>query len=122
MTMRLFSIVAISGLMTGLGFWLAPQSGHSETDPQLEGGKKLYQQYCASCHGYDGKGNGPASKGWKPAPTNFVTGNLKYAKGLPATELAIANGIPKTAMPPWAGLLNDNQIKAVAKYVLSFRE
>lgn len=119
---RLFAIMAISGLMTGFGFWLAPQSGHTETDPQLEAGKKLYQQYCASCHGTDGKGNGPAARGWKPPPTNFVSGRLKFAKGLPATEQVIENGIPKTAMPPWSGLLKDNQIKAVAKYVLSFRE
>lgn len=122
MTPRVWSALGITSLMAGFGLLLAPQQGLSAPDLELENGKKIYQQYCASCHGLDGKGNGPAAKGWKPAPTNLALGTLKYAKGLPATEQVIAIGVPKTAMPPWAGLLKDNQIKAVAKYVLSLRD
>ncbi|MEX2595370.1 MAG: FTR1 family protein [Salibacteraceae bacterium] len=39
--------------------------------PNLKKGQALFAQQCASCHGADGKGNGPASAGLNPMPTNF---------------------------------------------------
>jgi len=47
------------------------------TDPSS--GKGMYMAYCASCHGADGKGNGPAAAALKVAPTNL-------------TQLAAKNG------------------------------
>jgi mono/diheme cytochrome c family protein len=38
----------------------------------LERGQQLYLQTCATCHGPDGKGDGPGGKGLKPAPRNFT--------------------------------------------------
>lgn len=35
-------------------------------------GQKLYTQYCASCHGADGKGNGPAAAKLTPKPTDLT--------------------------------------------------
>ena len=39
--------------------------------PDLALGAKLYAQHCASCHGPQGRGDGPAGKGLQPAPSNF---------------------------------------------------
>jgi mono/diheme cytochrome c family protein len=35
-------------------------------------GKQMYANYCAPCHGTDGKGRGPAASALKPGPTNLT--------------------------------------------------
>jgi mono/diheme cytochrome c family protein len=39
-------------------------------------GKDMYREYCAVCHGVDGKGHGPAAPAMKVPPTDLTT----YAK------------------------------------------
>ncbi|MEE4251113.1 MAG: c-type cytochrome [Alcanivoracaceae bacterium] len=34
--------------------------------------QSLFQQQCSACHGTQGKGNGPASAGLEPPPTDFT--------------------------------------------------
>ncbi|MDP4114769.1 MAG: cytochrome c [Bacteroidota bacterium] len=43
-------------------------------DPQLVSeGKDLFTKVCASCHGEEGKGNGPGAAGLNPTPRNFTS-------------------------------------------------
>ena len=35
-------------------------------------GEEMYMAYCASCHGKDGKGNGPATAALKQAPSDLT--------------------------------------------------
>jgi mono/diheme cytochrome c family protein len=55
--------------------WLiaAPQAktpGQTISTPAL--GKALFQQHCASCHGEDGKGAGPAAIAFKVQPPDLT--------------------------------------------------
>src|ERR1700736_539992 len=51
-----------------------PQSTSRQKEPvrraDITSGKKIFANYCASCHGVNGKGNGPAAAALKPAPTD----------------------------------------------------
>jgi cytochrome c oxidase cbb3-type subunit I/II len=78
-------------------------------------GKALFAATCASCHGENGAGNGPAAAALAPAPTNF---HLKK----PAEEHAwdvLENGVPGTAMPPWRSQLSADQRHALVEFVRS---
>ncbi|MFC1491297.1 c-type cytochrome [Nitrospinota bacterium] len=83
----------------------------------VENGKKIYASYCASCHGMNGDGKGPAALSLKPRPTNFL--DLKYMPMISRVDHydAIANGRPKTAMAPWKNTLSDKEIWDVISYI-----
>lgn len=38
-----------------------------------DSGKRMYADYCAACHGMDGKGNGPAVEFLKAQPSDLTT-------------------------------------------------
>ena len=89
--------------------------------------KQLYEKSCASCHGSDGKGNGPASDALNPKPRDFTRGTYKFRStvtgSLPSDDdlyRSIAHGLPGTSMLAWQGLLSDEQIRALAGYVKQF--
>lgn len=71
-------------------------------------GKVLYGQYCAACHGTDGKGAGPAAGAMKQHPTD-LTQMSRQNKGTFSEEhfLKVINGETSTAahgtanMPVW---------------------
>jgi mono/diheme cytochrome c family protein len=83
----------------------------------------LYKQYCASCHGPDGKGNGPAAAALPVKPADHT--NPAVMSKISDAELfkAIKEGgqaVGKSpAMPPWGGILKDEQIRALVAYVRS---
>ena len=40
--------------------------------------KQLYDKSCASCHGTDGRGHGPAADALNPKPRDFTGGIYKF--------------------------------------------
>ncbi len=47
-------------------------SARGEQDAAVAQGQKLYAQYCASCHGANGTGNGPAATTLNPKPSDLT--------------------------------------------------
>src|SRR5271157_556797 len=71
-------------------------------------GKEMYLAYCASCHGPDGKGNGPAAPALKTPPTDLTKLAAGNGGTFPANHVAeIIKGDRLTAahgnkeMPVW---------------------
>ena len=48
----------------------------------------MYVAYCASCHGGDGQGNGPAAPALKVAPTNLTLLAVKSGGMFPDAHVA----------------------------------
>ena len=51
-------------------------------------GSEMYKSYCASCHGLDGKGNGPAAEALKVPPTDLTALAVKNGGKYPALRVA----------------------------------
>ena len=64
-------------------------------------GKGMYDAYCASCHGLDGKGNGPAASALKMPTTNLTTLAVTHGGAYPAAHVAAV--IQGDAMTPAHG-------------------
>lgn len=91
----------------------------------LNKGRAIYQEYCMACHGVNGEGNGPASKGLYPPPRNFTQGLYKFGNvvsgELPNDEdffHILRKGLHGTAMLPWD--MSDAQMNAVVQYIKTF--
>jgi mono/diheme cytochrome c family protein len=54
----------------------------------VEHGKTIYLQYCASCHGAKGDGNGPLAPMLTTPPANLRRLSLRYGNPLPADVIA----------------------------------
>lgn len=67
-------------------------------------GKAIYQVNCASCHGVNAKGDGPAAGALNPPPRDLVRG--KWTKGGRSEQLfkTISLGISGTSMAAFAHL------------------
>ena len=54
--------------------WTTPEFGMASVDR----GKVIYKEYCAQCHGFTGKGDGPAASGLEPKPA--IHANIPFEK------------------------------------------
>ena len=89
-------------------------------------GSEMYMNYCASCHGKDGKGQGPAAAALKKAPTDLTT--LAKANGgqFPATKVYVSIsgefGVPSHGsgqMPVWGEVFSQSGSAAESKLRLT---
>jgi mono/diheme cytochrome c family protein len=99
----------------------------------IEAGKRVYFTKCVWCHGVDGAGDGPAADRLWPRPRNFNQGTFKIrhtASGeLPLFDATkpvagqndlfdtVTHGLPGSAMPPWDGILTEEQRLQVLSFV-----
>lgn len=96
-------------------------------------GKEKYKLFCETCHGPEGKGDGPGAAGLQPPPRDFSAGEFKFdanGNGTPGEEedleMVVAQGAGafggSPLMTPWAGALTDEDIDNVVAYVRSLKQ
>ncbi len=72
--------------------------------PDLQRAASLFAAQCASCHGPQGRGDGPAAKGMEPAPSNFHDQARMDQRSLYGLYNTIALGVGGTPMRAFAEL------------------
>ncbi len=88
---------------------------------ELEGGERLYGQYCAPCHGVDGQGDGYNSGNLATAPTKHA--DAAYMSGRPDDVLfdgIFAGGYilgRSNQMPAWGFTLDRDDIWQLVRYI-----
>lgn len=112
------------------------KTGNLSPEPSaemIEAGKRVYFTKCVWCHGVEGAGDGPGADRLWPRPRNFNQGTFKIrhtASGeLPLFDSkkpipgqndlfeTVTHGLPGSAMPPWEGILTEEQRLQVLSFV-----
>ena len=75
--MNIRRIVPIVGVMISVTIFGVPQQKEIKHVPikpiSATSGAEMYKEYCAVCHGMDGKGRGPAAEALKVPPPDLTT-------------------------------------------------
>jgi len=101
------------------GNWIAPSSADNLKNPLKEiseasaKGKNLFNAQCFTCHGTDGKGDGPAAVSLKPKPANLTSARIQNQSD-GAIFWKITNGY--SPMPSFSGL-SKNQRWELVDYI-----
>lgn len=94
-----FSILVLAGLTA-----LATSNVQAQKVTSATNGKQMYDAYCATCHGKDGKGYGPAASALSTRPTNLTTLTKTHGGKFPAAEISevLKSGVHGSQdMPAW---------------------
>ncbi|MBC7943733.1 MAG: c-type cytochrome [Burkholderiales bacterium] len=112
------------GSMKGMdrdAHWTAPEAAAARKNPvkadkaSIARGQALFKQNCAVCHGAAGRGDGPAGAALDPKPADLAAMAGEHPDGDFAWKIENGRG----AMPPWKGVLTQNQIWDLVNFTRS---
>lgn len=117
-------VVSAAVLLAAPSLVVIPAASHAQN---LERGRRLYDKWCAECHGTEGRGDGSAAAYMLPRPRDFTLGVYQIrttANGELPTDDDLARiirvGMPGTAMPGWAPKFSAAEIGDVVEYIKTF--
>ena len=100
--------------------WQAPESAKDIKNPYsgnviaAQKGEQLYSKLCWTCHGKNGKGEGPAAANLNPKPKNFSSVELqKQTDGELFWKLSNGKGM----MVPYKHSLNEEKRWQLVNYI-----
>lgn len=101
MKLRIAVAVAVIGLGAACPVWAL----------DLLAGQRLYNLHCASCHGVTG------------IPITPETPNLALREGMAQPDIVLMQTLKvgKKAMPPYFGLLKDQDLLNIISYIRTMR-
>lgn len=118
----LSGLVALPAAIFFLQAQAAVLAAGSPTDSPAVG-RAVYERHCATCHGLNGDGNGPAAVWLYPKPRDFSAGQFKIkstpGQALPTDEdlvQSVARGLPGSSMPSFS-YLTEQERRVVVEYV-----
>lgn len=94
----------------------APEAPKTADIAPATRGAEVFATNCSSCHGPDGRGDGPAGAALDPRPADLRGPRATHLRGIPRRQI-IEEGRPGTAMVGWKGILSDEDLDAVYAYV-----
>ncbi|MDX2044591.1 MAG: cytochrome c [Acidobacteriota bacterium] len=122
--MRIFKLLLIAVFAVVL--YVNAEVIAQKEDPSVVRGKKLFMNYCASCHGTDGKGSGVVAPSLKKHPPDLT--KLQKGAKFPADEVRkkISGDLSspvhgKKDMPVWGMIFSQSDITNLVKYLESIQ-
>jgi mono/diheme cytochrome c family protein len=119
--------------------WVRPAQAQSAAVRRMTEGQQLFRTYCASCHGLDGRGNGPVASALKdpPADLTMIAGRNGGVFPRDRVTAFVTNGDRSTAahgsqeMPVWGPTFTalapgsfkpvNDRIRSVVAYIESIQ-
>ena len=129
-----YRIVVTAGtafILAGATLWFGVHTEETKPDPtagnpvdateeSLARGKMLFQQNCVTCHGPEGRGDGPQAESLDPAPAD-IRQHLPYHTDAQFFTF-ISEGIAGTAMPAWGDTFSEEDIWNIQNYLRTFQD
>ena len=92
-------------------------AGMTRDQLDVKVGAGIYKQYCVACHGEKGNAQTALGKALVPPPRNFTDASAMAQISDKQMTSTIMNGKDGTAMAPWGGILNPQDIRRVILYI-----
>lgn len=84
--------------------------------PEKDPGARVFRKKCSACHGPDGAGRTRFAEGRPFA--DLTDGKWRHGRDREALRRLVAEGDPRSTMPPFEGTLTPAEIDAVVDYAL----
>ncbi|PWU19586.1 MAG: hypothetical protein C5B48_13375, partial [Candidatus Rokuibacteriota bacterium] len=99
-------VATLPEILSRYGILRAQATGEAPSlSAELRAARSMYLTQCSQCHGTDAKGTAAAA-------------NLRAFKGTEDSFLRVVReGRPGTGMTPWKGIISDEDIRNIARYI-----
>ncbi|WP_141733007.1 c-type cytochrome [Oligoflexus tunisiensis] len=89
---------------------------------QADKARALFKLHCATCHGAEGRGDGPGGDSLPVIPTNFHEWPIKYGRAPHEVAFTIINGRNEEVMPPFGAVLKKEELWSLVWLVTTWIE